>query len=138
MSDEYTPDEADAETLFRRWGKRAAEVFPNGLVPISWYVDHAEGGRFEAMPFQYVEDSGRADENFLTYYEWPVHAVTAERLNWFTLPVEDKLWNDTQADKGGFIQEFTGWKPSILQPFVYLPSLVRATIERLKAMSTAT
>ena len=50
-----------------------------------------------------------------------------ERLNWLLLPVEDKLWNAKQANKGGFIQEATGWKPSILQPFVYLPALLKGT-----------
>jgi hypothetical protein len=131
MSDDYTPDEADAETLFRRWSKRAMEEFPSGLVPINWYVSCDEQIKFEAMPFQYREEGERPRDDFLTYYEWPVHPVTGERLNWFTLPVEDKLWNDRRADKGGFIQELTGWKPSILQPFVYLPSLIRATLERL-------
>jgi len=138
LSDHYTPDEVDAETLFRRWSKGAANAFPDGLIPISWSVDHEEGGRFERMPFEYEHDPGRLDQNFLTFYEWPVHAVTGERLNWLTLPVVDKAWNDQKSITGGFIQEFTGWKPSILQPFVYLPSLVRATIERLEASTPAT
>jgi hypothetical protein len=30
---------------------------------------------------------------------------------------------DVRADKGGFIQEHTGWKPSPLQPVVYVPAL---------------
>jgi hypothetical protein len=44
-------------------------------------------------------------------------------MNWFMLPVVDKLWNSERFDKGGFIQEATGWKPSILQPCIYLPTL---------------
>jgi len=56
----------------------------------------------------------------------PVNAKTGEPLNWFALPVVDKRWNTRRADKGGFIQEHTGWKPSVLQPYVYLPSLMEA------------
>ena len=54
------------------------------------------------------------------------NSVTGEELNWLTLPVVDKLWNRKRADKGGFIQEATGWKPAIFQPYVYLPSLMSA------------
>jgi len=39
------------------------------------------------------------------------------------LPIADMSWNDERADKGGFIQEATGWKPAILQPYLYLPAL---------------
>jgi len=45
------------------------------------------------------------------------------------LPVQDKLWRPGQAGKGGFIQEATGWKPAILQPFVYLQSLLETTLK---------
>jgi hypothetical protein len=53
-----------------------------------------------------------------------MNADTGERLNLLTLPVVDKLWDHTHADKGGFIQSATGWKPSVLHPFVYLPTLM--------------
>jgi hypothetical protein len=33
-------------------------------------------------------------------------------MNWLSLPVIDKLWNETRADEGGFIQQATGLKPS--------------------------
>jgi hypothetical protein len=138
MTDDYTPEEADAETLFRRWAKWATEAFPNGFVPISWFVTCKEQKKFEGMPFQYQEKPARRSNDFLTHYEWPVHPVTGERLNWFLLPVADRHWNDREANKGGFIQEFTGWKPSILQPFVYLPSLVKAAIGRLEPPTPAT
>jgi hypothetical protein len=138
MTDEYTPDEADAETIFRRWAKWAKGAFPDGFVPISWFVTCDEPGKFEGMPFQYEEEPARRRNDFLTHYEWPVHSVTGERLNWFSLPVADRFWNEQKANKGGFIQEYTGWKPSILQPYVYLPSLVRATMERLEPPISAT
>ena len=79
------------------------------------------------MPFQFNHTLDLPDENFLSFYGWPAHSATGEQLNWLTLPVLDKRWNAKRADKGGFIQEATGWKPSILQPFVYLPGLAKAS-----------
>jgi hypothetical protein len=77
------------------------------------------------MPFQSPHSGEEVErEDFLTFYDWPIDMVTGERLNWLTLPVVDKLWRDKRMDKGGFIQEATNWKPSILQPFVYLDSLL--------------
>jgi hypothetical protein len=124
ISDDYTPDEIDAQELLRHWAARAQEHFPDGLVPISWFVACSSQGKFEAMPFQFLWEYPK--EDFLTFYDWPVHPDTGERLNWLSLPVQDKRWNRRRANKGGFIQEATGWKPSILQPLVFLPPLTRA------------
>jgi hypothetical protein len=55
-----------------------------------------------------------------------MHSETGARLNWLTLPVVDKGWNEAQNDKGGFIQEATGWKPSALQRTVNMPTLLSA------------
>ncbi len=74
------------------------------------------------MPFQHKHGMKHSDD-FLSFFTWPVHSVTGERLNWLTLPAVDKLWDPRRADKGGFIQQATGWKPAILQPCVFLPSL---------------
>lgn len=126
ISDNYTPEEIDARELFGRWVKRVHEKYPNDLVPIRWFVACREQGIFEAMPFQFDHFGDPTRENFLTFFSWPINPVTGERLNWLTLPVVDKLWNPKRADKGGFIQQATGWKPSILQPYVYLPSLTSA------------
>ena len=78
------------------------------------------------MPFQFDHKAGALPDNFLTYYTWPISSLTGEPLNWLTLPVVDKLWNDGRADKGGFIQEATRWKPAVLQPFLYLPGLLES------------
>lgn len=56
--------------------------------------------------------------DFLTYYTFPRVRSTGALLDWGKLPVVDKLWRAGNARKGGFIQEFTGWKPSIYQPTV--------------------
>lgn len=68
-------------------------------------------------------------EDFLSFFEWPVHPATGERLNWLTLPVVNKRWTRRRATKGGFIQQAAGWKPRILQPYVYIPSLASALRE---------
>jgi len=128
ISDNYTPDEISAQELLRLWAKRVVEEHPDGLIPIHWLVQSREAGESALMPFAYDHLKGKhKTENFFDLFEWPQHAVTGEPLNWLTLPVVDKRWNKRRADKGGFIQEATGWKPSILQPYVYLPALLKAT-----------
>lgn len=117
ISDDYTPDDISAEDLFGEWVKVIKGRYTENLIPISWFVQCIEKGTFEFMPFQY-QDQG--DANFLTYFTWPINKGTGERLNWLSLPVIDKLWDDKHCDKGGFIQQTTGWKPSILQPHVCL------------------
>jgi len=124
MSDNYTPDEVDAGDLLRIWATDARKRYADGLIPIVWFVDSDEG-KSEFMPFQ---EFGAANtprlKNFLTYFTWPTNSKTDQPLNWLELPVADKRWIAGRADKGGFIQEATGWKPGILQPFVFLPSLM--------------
>lgn len=53
--------------------------------------------------------------HFLTHFTWPVNSVGGEPVNRVRLPVRDKLWNRDHCDKGGFIQELTGWKSSPFQ-----------------------
>ena len=125
ISDDYTPDEITAAELLDMWAKRYSEKYTDGLVPIWWSVRGTKTAVAESMPFAYTP--WELPEHFLTHYTWPKEAATGRPLNWLSLPVVDKRWNKKHADKGGFIQEATGWKPSILQPFVYLPSLLNAT-----------
>jgi hypothetical protein len=124
ISDEYTPDEIDAHDLLDQWAEQVRKECTNELVPIYWYIECTSEGKFERMPFQPNHTPGVPDENFLTFYTWPINSRTGQRLNWLTLPVQDKSWHVKRADKGGFLQEATGWKPSILQPYVYLPALL--------------
>ncbi|MBM3942319.1 MAG: hypothetical protein FJ316_05250 [SAR202 cluster bacterium] len=122
ISDDFAPNEISADELFAKWISGYAHKYPDGLIPIGWYV-HREGNSgsgYDVMPFQYR----LSDRNFLTIFTWPIEVKTGKPLNWLRLPVVDKLWNSKRADKGGFIQDATGWKPAILQPYVYLPSLL--------------
>lgn len=129
ISDNYTVDEIAAAELLSRWAAGLTKKHPNGLIPIHWFISSKDAAKFEGMPFQYDHFSGRyAAEDFLTFFEWPEHVTTGEPINWLTVPVIDKLWNSRVANKGGFIQEVTGWKPSVLQPFVFLPALLKASV----------
>lgn len=123
ISDDYTPKEINARELFFIWTKGVKKKYPNNLIPIIWVVECREQAIIESMPFQFDHFKGQHREYFLTFFTWPVNSLTGEKLNWLRLPVVDKLWNHKRADKGGFIQEATGWKPSILQPYVYLSTL---------------
>jgi hypothetical protein len=130
ISDEYRAGQMDAVELLRVWARGIRETcqaeVKDDLVPISWYVLSAGEGVFERMPFQWCAAGEEPGDDFLTFYSWPIGTRTGERLNWLTLRAADKLWRGERCDKGGFIQEATGWKPSILQPFVYLPSLLES------------
>jgi len=130
ISDDYTPREINAHELFEQWIEIVNVKHPDGLIPIFWLVefkgksiDGNDVSTFEWMPFQFEHTSGVPSQNFLTYFTQPVHPVTEHPLNWFGLPVVDKMWNPKRSDKGGFIQQATGWKPSVLQPYIYLPTL---------------
>ncbi len=126
ISDDYTPDEISAKKLFEKWTSLVREKYPNGLIPIMWFVrvmgNHGSG--FEFMPFQYeLQKLKSKPKNYLDYWSHPIDCETEKFLDWLSLPVGDKFWNSKHDHKGGFIQQFTGWKPSILQPYVYLPAL---------------
>jgi hypothetical protein len=126
ISDDYTPQEISTIDLLIQWAKEVQAEYPNNLIPIFWSVN-AKGVKFatfEFMPAQYKHLPGMLREDFLTFFTHPISAVTGEALNWLTVPVVDKYWNSEHADKGGFIQQATGWKPSALQPYVYLPALM--------------
>jgi hypothetical protein len=101
----------------------AEQHYGKGAARIHWSVQG--DGTFEAAPFQH-QPLMAPPEDFLTYYSWPEHHRTGERLCWNRLPVVDKLWRPRRADKGGFFQEATGWKPSPLQPVVYVPQILAA------------
>jgi hypothetical protein len=121
ISDDYLPEDMGAEQLFWMWARMMPGKHPDGLIPISWYV--VGEGICEAMPFQH---RNLLDHDFRTYFTDPVKYGTNDEINWLKLPVVDKFWRKGWAEKGGFIQEATGWKPSILQPSVYLQSLIQA------------
>lgn len=121
---ENAPHDMNATEMLAQWAGRAQQRHPDLLIPITWYVRGEGPGKIEVAPFQHGRNPD--DEDFLTFYDWPVDVRTGQRMEWLRLPVVDKPWNPHNGIKGGFIQEATGWKPSMLQPAVYLPSLMSA------------
>jgi hypothetical protein len=128
ISDDFYPDDTSAEELYHRWlaileGSDTAwhESLGRPWLDLWWLV---EGDAFalEAVPFPAIEER----RNFLDYWTWPRDAETGEPLNWNRLPVGDQLWIPGRADKGGFVQSATGWKPSALQPVVNVDVLGQA------------
>lgn len=113
ITDDYYQSEISASELLQMWLKK---VDGDEDIKISWMVSSVS----ESAPF-----TGE-DKDFLSYYRWPTHAETGDNLNWLTLPVQDKAWNENRADKGGFFQEALAWKPSPLQRTLHLPTLLSA------------
>ena len=128
VSDDYDSDEATARELWRIWRERypvdesAEERWGKGAVRISWYIN---GEVFEGAPHA-ISVGGYAPETFLDHFTVPVDDETGERIEWTRLPVDDKSWREGRNDKGGFIQEATGWKPSPLQPVFWPDQLAEA------------
>lgn len=119
ISDAFTPSDKTADELLQLWAAKVTAEHPDGLVPIYWYVKGE--GQFEYMPFQYEHHPETPQDNFLTFNSWPLDSTTDEMLNWFELPVVDKLWAPGSAAKGGFIQQATHWKPAILRKRPVIP-----------------
>lgn len=102
-----------------RWG--TLEHLPIEWQRITWTVQGTDAGIFEFAPHQ--EKQWADQEDFLTHYFEPQDTQTRVRVQWPRLPVVDKLWRPGRGDKGGFIQEATGWKPAPFQPFVNVRQL---------------
>lgn len=131
ISDDYTPADASARELFALWADVVRAEYKDGLIPIYWYVQCLAQGKLAAMPHRFYPGGLAFRDDFLASSTWPTEKRTGKRLNWLDLPVVDKLWNPHSAAKGGFIQQLTGWKPGILQPFVFLPTLLMAAEQDL-------
>ncbi len=132
ISEGMQPNETSAREILGKWTYRVTREHPNGLIPIYWFVEvmGADLHARVAFPSQFDHSHGqKVRDDFLTRFTWPMDTQTGDFLNWLTLPVKDKLWRPQQADIGGFIQEATRWKPAILQPFLYLPSLLETTLK---------
>lgn len=134
MSDDYLPSEASASELWEKWAseycdqahQQRPDVYAPGQVPVYWFVTSVEGGTWEAAPHQNLPADFPLFEDFLTHFTHPTREGRAEPINWNRVPVRDLAWNGRQADKGGFIQEATGWKPAPLQPFMDVRQVANA------------
>jgi hypothetical protein len=119
------PEEASARELWGLW-LSTLDASDQDLTDIPIYWGVRGEGVAEHAPFaeqRFAQSDPRRD--FLTYFTWPIDADGNE-IEWTRLPVEDKLWRADRADKGGFIQEVTGWKPSAFQASVNIEVIGRA------------
>ncbi|MGC4927242.1 hypothetical protein [Streptomyces sp. DT117] len=136
ISDDHLPEEEDAAQLWRMWtdryGNRNHEqdpaVYDPWHVPIYWAVtsDDSSSGILAHAPHQTAPLGALLGKDFLYHFTRPAHEETGDPVNWLRLPVLDLGWSTERADKGGFIQEVTGWKPSPLQPFMDVQQVARA------------
>jgi hypothetical protein len=132
ISDDYLPYEISADELLEQWltwvWKNKAFDRKLGVphVPIAWFVHGESSATFEGAP---PIDPLDRDDHFGTFYTHPTEERSGEALNWLRLPVRDKLWRPGQGDKGGFIQEAIGFKPSALQPALDLRLLGVAGVD---------
>lgn len=117
ITDNYYQDEITSYELWRMWRRNHS----HDIHHIYWYIDGLDTGVFEAasfrVPARWERELTQPRPGFLGHYTWPIDP-DGERLQWSRLPVQDKFWRPGRADKGGFIQELTGWKPSPLQATV--------------------
>lgn len=117
ISDHFTPNDISAEALFQLWVEEVQRKYTDGLIPIRWFIRGK--GITEFFPYQFCS----SEKNFLDYWTHPVD-TNGKLLNFLKLQVRDKLWNKQRCNKGGFIQQAIGWKPSVLQHAIYLPILL--------------
>ena len=121
ITDGFRPEEVSAFDLWQEWARNLADP---ERVRIHWFVICPEEGVFEVAPFSVRAPS--VEEDFLTFFTWPWRESIGELLKWTKLPVVDKRWVPGNGDKGGFIQEATGWKPAPFQETVNVLSLAKA------------
>ena len=127
ITDDYAPETATPAELWSAWRNHletaGAWAEPLGAPWVDIYWGVRGEAKAERAPFQ----AANADQpHFLSYYSWPVAEDSGEALNFLRLPVVDKLWRVGEPDKGGFIQEHTGWKPSAYQPYFSLAQFYAA------------
>jgi len=106
ITDDYLPDEISAGELWAEWLEKY--VSSDGVARIYWYIEGPN--LFEPAPLS----PNHLNKDFYSYFLTPRDS-SGRNINWLQLPVVDKLWNKDKSDKGGFIQEYTGWKPSPFQ-----------------------
>lgn len=119
ITDDYLPGEADCFELFDEWERQLRRRGRGPDLPVWWFVigpnicEHAGG-------------HGAGDAEGFTSHYYLGDAAGNYQMEVDVLPVAAKRWTtDTLGDKGGFVQEATGWQPSPLQHSVSLDLLRR-------------
>lgn len=124
ITDDYLPSEADHFELFHEWERHLRRRRRGPDLPIWWFVVGPN-----ICEYAFPDDKAPFTGSFEDYY-YLGDAAGTYQMEVDVLPVAHKRWTLHQADKGGFIQEATDWKPSPLQPSVSLDLLRRRTWAR--------
>ena len=133
ITDDYDLDEISAFDLYKRW-RALAEKRNEDTIEISWTV--AGCGTFDPHPLaqHHWTRIEPYNKTWVDIYTDPWR-TDGEPFRWLDLPIVYKRWNaqyPQARDKGGFIEELTGWRPAPLQPFLNLRQ-----IDALVGMSVA-
>jgi hypothetical protein len=119
IQNEYPSSKFSAIEIFNFWIEHITKYSDSNLLLITWQLEN------EDMPYQHCRKE--TGEDFLTYYTHPIYLKTGKKVNFLDIPVANYLSNRHKATYNSeFIQKVTGWKPSILQPYIYLPALLQA------------
>ncbi len=112
MVDEHYDESGDAQ--LRAYVQYIKDRYPHwwemDAVPIYWSIKGP--GTAETAPFQHPDYR----QTFLTDFTWPVDRTTGEKIDWFTLPVNN--------DRFPGFADALGWIPGALQPFAPLRSIM--------------
>lgn len=113
---DFGPSRISAREMFLEWAAIAWEKYPDGRIPICWFV---QPGHFklEFMPGQ----MGISD-TFRRYYSRPT-LPDGTPIDWERLHVQNQNWTQKGWCSGGFIQHATGWKPAVWTSSVDLEML---------------
>lgn len=113
------------DRLFELWLEEASKNSKNGYVNIEWLVG-VEGQRFKP---EYMPGQVGVESDFLDHFSPPLDVKTGKQVVWQELDVE----SPKSVFTGNFIEQVTGWKPSILQAKVSIDFLSEATKQKSEA-----
>ena len=119
ITDDYLPGEADCFELFEEWDSILRRKKLPDERPIWWFVVGPGVCEF-AQGDPSAPNTGHFNEHY-----YLGDAAGNYRMDIDVLPVASKNWRSGNADKGGFIQQATGWQPTPLLPTVSLSMLRR-------------
>jgi hypothetical protein len=121
ISSNYTPDERCSWELFMDWLDDYS-----GDLPIYWFIE-GNTGVFESAPD--APNRHPDDEDFLDHFTVPFSKRTHTAMQFQLLRVADRSW-ENGGNKGGFINDVTGWKPHPYQATINTRDLTHMAMMR--------
>lgn len=127
ISDDFDAREHDAFYPYDKWRDwaRAYAVKHSSApgIPIYWFVCGCGTDSDHPTAFDHFADINFGENRWDRLFHTPERRDHKPFL-FVDLPIEVKRWHpDFPQRKGGFIEEFTGFRPSYLQPWVTLSQI---------------